>query len=173
MSIYAYQNGTLKPLDNSDRVWIGTKAAWTALGDDQPKGCLVAFTDDLIDDINYETIPIKSWGTNFSSSIGSRIRYFPEHKRLCFVEVGGCYSSLTNIAVGTVLFTIDNPTGFSISGWGAAIPLILRNSSNGVICSAIALILNNGNVTLEWKSDMSTIFNEFRILGQNVFSING
>lgn len=50
MSIYAYQNGALNPLDSTQRTWVGTKDAWEALDDEnKPKNCLVCFTDDWTD----------------------------------------------------------------------------------------------------------------------------
>lgn len=76
MAIYSYTNGELKPLDSSDRVWVGTQAAWEALGDEQPKNCLVAFTDD------YASNTFKDYTSQLVAGDGITLR----SNTFCFVS---------------------------------------------------------------------------------------
>jgi hypothetical protein len=144
MSIYAYQNGILNPLDNSDRVWIGTRAAWTALGDDQPKGCLVAFTDDWTDN-TVET----GTGTRNSNyvSADSFIADWYKLGRICTVHIQ--FNTAVSLASNEEIIT-----GFPKPICPVAI--VAQGNSNTI--SRGLVLRTNGAVRTHYTCDENTFF---------------
>lgn len=144
MSIYAYQNGILNPLDNSDRVWVGTQAAWAALGDDQPKGCLVAFTDDWTDN-TLET----GTGTRNSNYVlaDSFTAAWYKLGRICTAEIQ------LNTAVSL------NSTEEIITGFPKPICPVAVVAQGNTNATARGLVLKtNGALRIHYTCDENTFF---------------